>query len=381
MKKKISLIIVLTLSIILTTMNIYALNVEVDGKNFTIDENFSSSDIPEGFSEANISYEGTNVKGIANSDDSQFKFYLTNDEDSSLNGWYTYLGKGKFSSNANEGNGIAISGGNLIIEEPGKDVVIPKGIVPTTLEVGGNSYPAYIPKKYKDDFGEANYLVYGTLDGTEHAWYEYSIDDNMAVRTSIDEIGNNIAIEKNNKALTKKLNELSDKYNRNTTKAKVLFLFMCVATMLFLFLMINSIIKRKHLKMDLEDRILDLRIHRGRDTMKIGKKDLEKRQKADLKTMERNNIDPSEVVGDQPRKRGSVKNPMNELNNTQNDVRPKPKKNKDFVDPSMDIKPKSKPKDKTKDQMDFDIKSIEDNINNTSKLDFDDDIEFVSLDL
>ena len=289
--KRIVCLISMAAVVLLLSMPVFAAEVTVNGQVMEISENFDESLIPSGFFLTDLKFQDTTYKGIANAADTTYLFYLTSAVDPSLNGFYVYEGNGKFA----EGTVVTIAGQSLTIETPGADEPVPIGYTQNIAKIGGMNATVYIRN---EDDGTGNYLVYGTLDGQAHSWFLYNPEMQTCAPTVVD---NNTATrisELENKVdeYEKDLKSLNKKYNNDVGRTRNLFLIMVVITTFFFFMMLNAMIKRRHTRLDLEDRIIDLRRNGGRDTMQLSKREKKRQDKSDAKALARNNLTESDLL-------------------------------------------------------------------------------------
>ena len=198
--------------------------------------------------------------------------YLTSNIDDRLNGFYTYSIEEGF----NTGVSLGINARNLIISSPNSDITIPTGYSRTILVI--ENIPVIAFKQDEDD-GTGNVLVFGSIDGVNYSWYLFNPDDLTCNKIIVDDTldAKIEELEKTNEILEDKYSSLSKKYTNNISKGKLLYIIEFVISVICIFLMINAMVKRYHKKLDYEDRILDLKINKGIETLPASNKELKKR--------------------------------------------------------------------------------------------------------
>ena len=281
MKKLFSALII---CIIFTTLHINseAASVVINDNEMTLSSEYSQDEIPQGYVETVIEYEGETVNAIYNESNNMHMIYLTCDSKKELNGFYLY--------NQQEGFNIIITldipQKALSISTPSSSISVPAGYHRTVEII--NDVPVCAYKSENDD-GSGNILIYGTINGTEYSWFLYNQDDNTCNRVVMDDSlqAKVSELENERDSYQKRYKELKSKFNKNINKARYLYLVEFVLMIAFFFLMINAMLKRKHSKIDYEDRILDLKINRGIETLPASNSELRKRNKDQDKASER----------------------------------------------------------------------------------------------
>lgn len=307
MKRKISAFLVfLIMSVLLIGGTVFAeeewssTSVQVDGQPMTLTSDYDSSLVPEGYHETLLIYDGGEYWGcLDDGSESEKMFYLVSDSDPAKNGWYSLGADGitftKYDPSYTplpedfghtEPGVVSIPAMTLHIQEPPADVEVPEGYVETNLAGDSNLLKAYQQQNVSGVRADM-YLVYGSIDGYNFSWYTYDLQEGTAQRFSNTD--SQIAMQQANVItdLQTQLEDLSNSYNHNVGRSKNLFLITLILCVLFFFLMINSMIKRHHTKLDLEDRIIDLKRNGGKETQVFSKHDKHLNTKADVKARTR----------------------------------------------------------------------------------------------
>ena len=254
----------------------------VHGNEMSIGEISDSIEIPTGFTKTNTEFNGETIEAIYNEESEIYMVYLTSNIDDRLNGFYTYSIEEGF----NTGVSLGINARNLIISSPNSDITIPTGYSRTILVI--ENIPVIAFKQDEDD-GTGNVLVFGSIDGVNYSWYLFNPDDLTCNKIIVDDTldAKIEELEKTNEILEDKYSSLSKKYTNNISKGKLLYIIEFVISVICIFLMINAMVKRYHKKLDYEDRILDLKINKGIETLPASNKELKKRDKLQEKAKER----------------------------------------------------------------------------------------------
>ena len=298
-KKKFSLSIVLVLVLVMmfqTAVFAYATKeMEINGVKMLMNSDYPSSDIPEGFTEVALEYEGeTFYGGEDDATHSIHLYYFSCESDSSKDGFYQLKSDGTFVKY----DATGLGGKSFVFAEPAKENV-PFGYDATQMNAKGTVMDAYQDSKLASNYPSI-YLVYGSLSGGENGWYLYDTEGDAIMpyvygsTSSSSEDKDDTTSPEEEEATTiadlqTQLKELNNKYNKDIGRSKNLFIFALVITVLCIFIAINSSIKRKHERMDLEDRILDLKRHGGVETISYSKRELRRNAKLDAKAEDRLN--------------------------------------------------------------------------------------------
>lgn len=257
--------------------------VTVNGNTMTITSDYSTGDIPAGFYETKLSYNSNDYYGGKDEATGTMQlFYLVNDSDTSLNGFYLLGSDGVF----RKFNSVTIKERQLIILTPEESIAVPKGYSQTSAAIGNE-----VMTVWQSDTAttQGEYLVYGTLDGTTMAWYIYNQKSGTVGKydsTLSDTITQN---ETTITDLQTQLKDLNTKYNTDIGKSKNIYLIAILVSILFLFLMLNAMMKRRHTTLDLEERIIDLKRHGGTETQNFSKYEERRNAKQDAKAERRLN--------------------------------------------------------------------------------------------
>ena len=294
MKKKLTAIIIIlcmAVSIIGTSAFAYAeKNVTVDGISMVLNSEYDASIIPSGFYEAAHEYEGETFYGGTDSQTNSIElFFIRCDSDERRTGWYTLEGgafklyqnlNGETSIDSPDAGSAEPAGptgtitGSAIVGEavtlqvaiPSSEVEIPADYSETTVAADNAYVTAYQKADAQGPSAEA-FLVYGTLDGVNFGWYVYD-QSQGTIQRFMNNAESQVVTQQDDiiEQLKGELSDLNDKYNNDIAHAKNLFIIACIIGILFLLLMINAMIKRKHTEKDLEDRIIDLKYNHGEET-------------------------------------------------------------------------------------------------------------------
>ncbi len=260
------------------------LEVTVDGQQMFITSDYPSEYIPSGFTETRVTYQGkTFFGGLDDATQTVSLFYLRSDSDESLNGFYKLNSDDTFTKYTS----VSIAGNSFVPGSLGDDVTIPSGYVEKQFAVENTMLTAYQKEDASGDEA-AFYLLYGSVNGGADGWYSYDSTGGTLQRYMDSGSAATIAEQETQISdLESQLKEINTKYNKNIGRSKKLFVLMAVLTLFFLFLMINAMIKRAHTRLDLEERILDLKRNGGRETQNFSKREAKRNAKQDAKAAKR----------------------------------------------------------------------------------------------
>ena len=252
--------------------------IEVDGHSMVINSDYPSEDIPEGYYETQMQYQGVDFYGGMDQATSTIQlFFLRCEDDPSLSGFYQLTAEGTFVKYKTP---LTVDGRTFAPTEPDQDS-IPEGYVQTETVVGNDMLTAWQINGASGD-SMSMFLIYGTLNGGENGWYSYDQRDGT-IQRYMGEVAQKTISDQADKItnLESQLKDLNTKYNHRVGRTKNLFILSLVLSVLFFFLMLNAILKRKHERMDLEDRIIDLKRHRGEETQNFTKREARRNKKLD----------------------------------------------------------------------------------------------------
>lgn len=261
------------------------LPINVDGKSMVLNSDYDASEIPSGFHEAELSYQGTTFYGGVDDNTSSIElFHVRCDSDSTLSGWYFRASDDTFSKY----DGLDISSKHLMVLTPGSSVEVPSGYSETEIPVNNTMVTAWAPTEDASAALIGTYLLYGTFDGANIGWYVYDQREET-VQRFIQTTDAQVIEQQDEKIekLQEQLTELNDKYNNDIPKSKNMFLVAVLVAVLCFFLMINSMLKRRHIRLDLEDRIEDLKRHGGVETRQFSKAEARYNARRDAKAAKR----------------------------------------------------------------------------------------------
>jgi len=194
-----------------TTVTGTGVMVEVDGKEYTISETFSESDIPKGFAEATLEYAGTNYKVVAQAETGLYLAYLTDAG-----------GEGKFFLYVAENATFApfeqleISDTTVItLLSNVEDILFPESYKKTSVEVNGVAFPAW-----KNSENAEVCVLYAMNNRGEKSLYQYDTAEGTYQRFEMPEVEK----EKETDTIVAKLSEMLGE-NLNTVVLAIGFGF------------------------------------------------------------------------------------------------------------------------------------------------------------
>jgi len=275
-----------------TNTNSSSDTVTVNGQTMTINSTFDAN-VPDGFYETKLTYNGsTYYGGIDKKTESLQLFYLINAGDASLNGFYLLGSDGLF----RKYNSVALEAKTLMVLTPDSGVTVPAGYTETRVPIGNA-----MTTVWKSDTSTVSdvYLVYGTLDGTTLNWFVYD-QGNGTVSLYDSAMSDTVAQQTSEITdLQTQLKDLNTKYNTDISKARNIYLGAGILCLLFFFLMLNAMMKRRHATLDLEERIIDLKRNGGSETQRFTKREMRRNAKRDAKAEKRLASNPSEYDDDE----------------------------------------------------------------------------------
>lgn len=197
--------------------------VEVNGETYTLSENFTEEDIPEGFAEASLDYAGTNYKVAMQTETGLYLGYLVNAS-----------GEGKFFLYVDENATFApfeqleISDTTVItLLSNVEDIVFPEAYKQTEVEVNGIAFPAW-----QNPENAEVCVIYAMNNRGEKSLYQYDMAEDTYQRFEMPEVEE----EKEADTIVAKLSEMLGE-NLNTVVLAIGFGFI----VLLLFVIVLSV--------------------------------------------------------------------------------------------------------------------------------------------
>lgn len=210
-------------------------NVEIviDGKSYTFSEEFSSSEIPVGFSEGTMTYDGGERKIVQNESGTVKLGYLSDEE-----------GKGNFflynEEDATFSPYIQVTVSpttSITLLKADDSLKIPKGYMEVKLTVDEHEFPAW-----QDENNEGFYLVYAMNSKGEKCFYQYDVEEESYQRY----IGKADAPAENNT----KVGKIASFVDEHQT---VVLLGVGLGIILLIIIIIVLVIKLRHRNLELDD--------------------------------------------------------------------------------------------------------------------------------
>lgn len=208
--------------------------VQLNGKTYTVNANFSKAVIPNGFEESDTQLDGKNTKAMVQKSSGQYLYYL---EDSDGNSDYYLYSSEDGSFSPTEAIDIAPDVTIFLMNHKDKEGLPPE-YKSTTTDIKGKEFSAW-----QDTSQKEYYLVYALSSDGKKGYYKYDTAEKTYQRFTLPSV---------QKAETK--NALSDKIF-NFVKTHMI-LIMCAAWGAFLLLLIIIIIlavKLTHRNHELDD--------------------------------------------------------------------------------------------------------------------------------
>ena len=209
--------------------------VEIDGKSYTINENFSEAAIPKGFTEAELELDGKATKVMYQETSGQYLYYLEDSEGKSDYFLYS-TDDGSFSQTEviDVNSDLSI----YLMDHEDKEG-LPSEYHETTTDIGGKVFTAWNNVSDKD-----YYLIYALSSDGKEGYYQYDSLEKTYQRYVLPVSESK---EKSTNSLTNKIMSFVEKY---------LTIIMCVIWGTFLLLLIIVIvlgIKLSHRNQEIDD--------------------------------------------------------------------------------------------------------------------------------
>ncbi len=210
--------------------------VTVDGVSYNLSDSFKNSDIPAGFSEVKISYDGTErrfiqdekgtaVLGYLVDAEGKGNFFLYNEKDSSFAAYVM----------------VTVSPSTtIVLQKAEKGLKIPEGYQEVKLTVNDNEFPAW-----QDVNNEGFYLVYAMNSNTgEKGFYQYDTEEESYQRY----VENQAA-----KASAEKTTKVGKLVNLVEKNLMFVVIGVAVVVLILLIAIIVLSVKLRHRNLELDD--------------------------------------------------------------------------------------------------------------------------------
>lgn len=209
-------------------------DVTVDGVSYKLSDSFKNADIPAGFTEVKLPYEGTERRFIQDATGTITLAYLIDAE-----------GSGNFFQyNQNDGNFAAYvmvtvsPSTTIVLQKAEKGLKIPAGYQEVKLTVNNNEFPAW-----QDVDQEGFYLVYALNSGTgEKGFYQYDTMEESYQRYVVSEETTEEAPAESNKIL-----QLVEK------NLMLVLIGVAAIVVILLIVIITLAVKLRHRNLELDD--------------------------------------------------------------------------------------------------------------------------------
>lgn len=209
-------------------------DVTVDGVSYKLSDSFKNADIPAGFTEVKLPYEGTERRFIQDATGTITLAYLIDAE-----------GAGNFFQyNQNDGNFAAYvmvtvsPSTTIVLQKAEKGLKIPAGYQEVKLTVNNNEFPAW-----QDVDQEGFYLVYALNSGTgEKGFYQYDTMEESYQRYVASEETTEEAPAESNKIL-----QLVEK------NLMLVLIGVAAIVVILLIVIITLAVKLRHRNLELDD--------------------------------------------------------------------------------------------------------------------------------
>lgn len=236
------------------------IEVTVGEKTYNFTDAFSSADIPAGFVEGTLTYEGEEHKAIQNEAGTVKMGYLVNAE-----------GKGSFFVYHEEDGTFAPSvqvivspKATITLLTADSSLKVPEGYQEVKLTVNENEFPAW-----QDENHEGIYLVYALNSKGEKGFYQYDVEEESYQRF----LGEDTTPVKETAVKIGKLAKLVDKHFTVVAGAAGL------AVLLFVIIIIVLVVKLRHRNLELDDLYDELELDEDDFDDRIMKTDKKQKEK------------------------------------------------------------------------------------------------------
>lgn len=212
-----------------------SLQFDVDGKTYTVNENFSEAAIPRGFVSADTELNGTATKAMLQEASGQYMFYL---EDSDGNSDYFLYSTDDGSFTQTEVIDVNTDISIFLMDHKDNEG-LPSEYGETTIDIGGKVFTAW-----HNTSNEDYYLVYALSSEGTKGYYQYDATEKTYQRYTVPAAEKK---EETGNSLTDKVMNFLDKH---------LTIIMCVVWGAFLLLLIAIIVlavKLSHRNQELDD--------------------------------------------------------------------------------------------------------------------------------
>ncbi len=153
--------------------------VEVNGETYTLSENFTEEDIPEGFEESSLEYAGTNYKVVMQAETGLYLGYLVNADGEGM--FFLYVDENATFAPFEQ---LEISDTTVItLLSNVEDIVFPEPYKQTEVEVNGIAFPAWQNPENKEVC-----VVYAINNRGEKTFYQYDIEEGTYQRFEMPEV-------------------------------------------------------------------------------------------------------------------------------------------------------------------------------------------------
>ena len=236
--------------------------ITIDGVNYKISDDFADSDIPEGFSRADVEYKGAQHKGLIFDQGHLGMYYLVNDAgegkffvyDADRDGFYPYI-----RLTFGEHFIILMSVPNGAIPPESYEqttLALSEGVTVSAYQYAGGEATEIVKTETADgqesvSTGQSDFYVFYAMDDTGVAgWYQYDTTQgtyqrlNEEVAAAKDESGQNYD------TLLEDYNSLSDRYKSTKTKDRRIIVVTIFVMVVLVIIVINLLLKIRELGSD-----------------------------------------------------------------------------------------------------------------------------------
>lgn len=166
--------------------------VEVNGESYTLSENFTEDDIPEGFEESSLEYAGTDYKVVVQAETGLTLGYLVGAEEAKF---FLYVAENATFAPFEQ---LEISDTTVItLLSYVEDIIFPEPYKATSVEVNGISFPAWQNSENTEvcviyamnNRGEKAFYQFDTVEGTYQRFEMPEVEEEKEADTIIAKLG------------------------------------------------------------------------------------------------------------------------------------------------------------------------------------------------
>lgn len=236
--------------------------ITIDGANYKISDDFADSDIPEGFSRADVEYKGIQHKGLIFDQGHLGMYYLVNDAgegkffvyDADRDGFYPYI-----RLTFGEHFIILMSVPNGAVPPESYEqttLALSEGVTVSAYQYAGGEAAEIVKTETADgqenvSTGQSDFYVFYAMDDTGVAgWYQYDMTQGTYQRLNEEAAADKDESGQNYDTLLEDYNSLSDRYKSMKTKDRRIIVVTIFVMVVLVIIVINLLLKIRELGSD-----------------------------------------------------------------------------------------------------------------------------------